>query len=454
MLVGMTYIYWALVANLDREDDHTLADQVRTVAVVLKDSPVDFAALKRQVEVTAAGREDTKIYLRVLNDRNDVIASTPGMDSLVPRENLPDPVEIRSARFTGEQFRSPYGSNFRVMAVREHGSDGRPYAIQAAMDRSHEEALLDDYRRNLWIVLGGSLVACSLGGYFLVQRAIRPVKTIVATAGGIRSSTLDQRIDPSGLPSELRSLANSFNEMLDRLEQSFARLSQFSADIAHELRTPLNNLRGEAEVALGRSRSTEEYKELIGSALEEYGRLARLIDSLLFLARAEDPATRVAREPVDVGQELDRLREFYEAAAQDASVRIVVESPAELTAALDRTLMQRAVGNLIENALSHTPSQGCVSLLASKDDGWLCIDVMDTGEGISAEHIPKLFDRFYRADQARRSGSGASIGLGLAIVRSIATLHGGTVEIKSQERQGTRVRLRVPIERPGPLPLE
>ena len=141
------------------------------------------------------------------------------------------------------------------------------------------------------------------------RKAIRPVQDIAVTASRIRSSTLDERIAVDGLPAELRILADAFNEMLDRLESSFDRLSQFSADIAHELRTPLNNLRGEAEVALTRPRNLDEYRDVIGSSLEEFGRLSRMIDSLLFLARAENPATQINREPVDVGIELERLRE-------------------------------------------------------------------------------------------------------------------------------------------------
>src|SRR5262249_16434652 len=152
-----------------------------------------------------------------------------------------------------------------------------------------------------WLVLGIALVVCAFAGYHIARRGLRPLVEITATTRRIRSTTLSERLAGHGLPAELGELAATFNEMLDRLEGAVARLGRFSADIAHELRTPVNHLRGEAEVALSRPRSPEEYREVLGSGLEECVRLTRLIDSLLFLARAEVPETQITLEPLDVG---------------------------------------------------------------------------------------------------------------------------------------------------------
>jgi two-component system heavy metal sensor histidine kinase CusS len=229
--------------------------------------------------------------------------------------------------------------------------------------------------------------------------------------------------------------------MLDRLEESFARLGRFSADIAHELRTPVHALRGEVEVALGRARSPEEYREVLGSCLEECVRLSGLIERLLFLARAEDPTTQINRERVDVGRELAAVQEFYEPAAADAGVRLSLDVPKPVAANLDRALWQRAVGNLVENALAFTPSGGSVSLSATPEGDGVRVTVADTGCGVPAADLPRLFDRFYRADPARSS---RGVGLGLSIVRTVAGLHGGTVEVASVVGQGTRVTLHFP----------
>lgn len=231
--------------------------------------------------------------------------------------------------------------------------------------------------------------------------------------------------------------------MLMRLEDAFTRLRRFSADIAHELRTPVNNLRGEAEVALGKARTADDYRAVLASSLEECARLARLIDTLLFLARAESPHTKLTYEDLDVARELQRLQAFYAPAAEEAGIALTITSTVEMALRGDRTLLHRALGNLIENALTYTPTGGRITLTAERQDGQVTITVADSGRGIPAEHLPCVFDRFHRVEQARSNAEG-HVGLGLAIVRSIAVLHGGTAAIASTVGQGTSVTLRLP----------
>jgi two-component system heavy metal sensor histidine kinase CusS len=280
-------------------------------------------------------------------------------------------------------------------------------------------------------------------GYGFAHRGIRPIHDITEIARRIRPANLGERITPDGLPAELLTLADTFNQMLDRLEESFVRLSRFSADLAHELRTPVHSLGGEVEVALSKPRTPEEYREVLGSNLEECGRLAHMIDRLLFLARAENPETQVKKEPCDVGLELATVCEFYGLSATETGVRLTVAVPSKVQAELDRSLFQRAVGNVVANALAHTPTGGSVTLTATGDDRSTRVEVVDTGCGIPAAHLPHVFDRFYRADSTRSSKNG-SVGLGLAIVRSIMDLHGGTVEIASEVGRGTHVTLMFP----------
>jgi two-component system heavy metal sensor histidine kinase CusS len=317
------------------------------------------------------------------------------------------------------------------------------YSIQAAMDRTHDAELLEDYRRQLSYILGLSLIACSLGGYLIAKHGMRPVKAVAQIAERIRSTNLEQRIELAAKPAEIRNLAETFNNMLDRLQESFTRMAQYSADIAHELRTPVNNLRGEIEVALGKARTPAEYQEILASGLEECTRLSRLIDSLLFLARADQPQSVLHRETIDIGIELQRAREFFEASASEGQVKLEVTAPSGLVANLDRTLIQRAIGNLIENALAHTPAAGSITLTGTEDDASLVINVSDTGSGISSEHLPHLFNRFYRGERSRTKAKGG-FGLGLAIVKGIAEIHGGRVEITSVVGKGTSVTMRFP----------
>jgi two-component system heavy metal sensor histidine kinase CusS len=338
------------------------------------------------------------------------------------------------------------GRLFVVMsAAMPVGSSAQTDTAQIAIDVSQQEALLARYRHRFWLILLGTVATFPLVGYQIARRGIRPVREMARTARRISSTNLHARIQPEGYPSELASLAATFNTMLDGLEESFERISRFSADIAHDLRTPVNNIRGEAEVALARARTVDEYREVLGSCLEEAVRLSDLISDLLFLARAESPLAHLRRESINVGELLSGIREYYEAPAADRGISLSTVVPDEpVIAQLDRTLLQRAVSNLVSNALAHTPRGRSVVLGTSLEPAGVRIEVSDAGVGIPPEALPRVFDRFFRVDESRSQASGGT-GLGLAIVQSIMLLHGGDVEIASKLGHGTRVTLRVPM---------
>lgn len=436
-------LYLDLEWRLDREDDQILAEKIRILRFMLQERAGDRRALEQEIEWEHGAGPNATMLLRILDAGNQVLIETPGMAESLPPENFPPPTEETGTLY-GTSVRSRQGQIFRVVAAWAQGNPkGGPHILQVALNRNNEEELLAGYRKHLFLVLALALVVCGVLGHQIARHGLRPISQVAATARRIRSTTLNERIAAQHLPAELAELAGTFNEMLDRLEESFARLSRFSADIAHELRTPLNNLRGEAEVALGRSRSTEEYREVLGSCLEEYSRLGRLIDNLLFLARAESPESSIQREPLDLRKELSTVRSFYEALAVEGGVELLLEVPEGIVVEVDRTLFQRAIGNLVANALSHTPSGGRVTLHGEALANRIQISVRDTGSGIAPEHLPHVFDRFYRADAARTS-TGGRVGLGLAIVRSIVGLHRGRVEIDSTPGRGTTIRLIFP----------
>jgi two-component system heavy metal sensor histidine kinase CusS len=226
--------------------------------------------------------------------------------------------------------------------------------------------------------------------------------------------------------------------MLDRLEKSFTRLSQFSADLAHELRTPIAILRGEAEGALIKARTSDQYREVIESSLEEFQRLSRLIDNLLFLARAETAAS-LTKSSFDGAAAIEKICEFYEAVSQEQGIEIRCEGEAEVYA--ERVLFRRALLNLISNALRFTPSGGRISVSLTRGNSGTEISIADTGCGIAAQHLDQVFDRFFRGDAARSS---EGTGLGLAIVKSIMQVHGASVSIESEIGRGTTVTLIFP----------
>jgi two-component system heavy metal sensor histidine kinase CusS len=452
-------LYLVLRSELEKSTDLFLADKVHVLRTMLRERPDDWDALREEVELESAARRYEQFYIRLLDERNTPLLMTPGMADQLDLAQFPSQNQNRSDRTI--RIKGREGRAFRVTSA--SAPVGSPATqtdtIQIAIDISHKEGLLARYRFWFWVVLLATFAIFPLVGYQIARHGIRPVEEMATTARHISSTNLRERILAEGYPSELASLASTFNQMLDRLEESFERISRFSADIAHDLRTPVNNIRGEAEVALARARSAGEYRDVIESCLEEAVRLSDLIGDLLFLARAESPLTHLRRERVDVGELLGGVREYYEASAADSGVSLtttVADKP--VVAELDRTLLQRAVGNLVSNALAHTPPGGAVVLETSadfsntdfsttdssnKDFSTIRIEVSDTGVGIPAEALPRVFDRFFRVDSSRSQGSGGT-GLGLAIVQSIALLHGGNVEISSQPGQGTRVTLHVP----------
>lgn len=440
VLVSTLLIHWSLVRSLAEEDDQFLSERAHVLARLVNEHSAKSVELRWEVESEWQGFQAPVSYVRILQPNGQTLVETPGMATELPRELFPAAVPISEEVKQGVDLQSRGGQLVRVLTVAVGQPNGGEQIIQIAMDRTSDEDVVGRSSRVLVLVLTIAMLVSLFASYQIAHRGMRPVNAMAETAATVRTGTLGERLPIEGLPSELGALAATFNEMLGRLEESFNRLSRFSADIAHELRTPLNNLRGEAEVALRTGRSRED---VLNSSLEEYDRLSRIIDSLLFLARAESPEMQLKRERLDVCQELQAIKEFYDAAAQEKSVGIRVEAHAPVIAELDRTLLQRALGNLVSNALAHTPGKGLIVLRAVSEPEVIRVEVADNGTGIAQEHISRIFERFYRADGARSRISGG-VGLGLAIVRSIAVVHGGSAGIQSEPGRGTTVSLTFP----------
>ena len=445
VILATASLYLVLVTELERSTDLFLSDKVNVIRTMLRERPNDWDNLREEVELESAARQYEQFYIRLLGDQQTPLMATPGMTELLDLQEFPSDTQKQSKRALPMMGKNGHVFRVTTAAVPVGSPPTQIDTIQIAIDVSQKEVLLARYRRWFWTILAGSLAIFPLVGYKIARQGIRPVEEIATTAQHISSTNLRERILPEGYPSELASLAGTFNQMLDRLEESFERISRFSADIAHDLRTPVNNIRGEAEVALARVRSVEEYRDVLGSCLEETVRLSNLISDLLFLARAESPLGHLHWARVDVGELLSSVREYYEGAAAEGGISLTTANGDKpVIAELDRMLVQRAVGNLVANAVAHTPPGGSVVLRANAEADSVRIEVSDTGVGIPPEALPRVFDRFFRVDQSRSQASGGT-GLGLAIVQSIMVLHNGNAEIQSQPGHGTRVTLRIPI---------
>ena len=283
----------------------------------------------------------------------------------------------------------------------------------------------------------GALGAMLLG-YIVTRRGLSGITQFTDTVSHMKAESLHQRLDPSEWPSELKYLGETFNVMLDRLQASFTQLSQFSADIAHELRTPVHHLMGVTELALRKPCTPAEYQKTLSHQMQEFQDLAKLIDNLLFLARSDYGQLSLNYERFQVREIIDPILEFYQIWAEEKNIQLHCSGKIEVMA--DRSLFKRMLTNLISNALRYTPQNGEVQIDLAMDGTKPCVTVRDTGMGIPAQHLTKIFDRCYRVDADRNSESGG-LGLGLAIVKSILDLHGGTLTIMSEVQKGTTIQL-------------
>jgi two-component system heavy metal sensor histidine kinase CusS len=444
LILSSVLLYWVLASNLAWEGHQFLVDKMHVLRGIVRDHPHERDALEEEAQTEVAAYQYTKYYIRALDAAGGTLLETPGMAEVLPVAVFPAPTGAHEGPGDGRHWRSPDGNAYYLLAAWAHmGQSGAGQRLlQLGLDVSRHDVLLATYRRTLALVLGVGMLCAAGAATVVARRGMRPLAEITYAAQRITATQLHTRLGPVYWPKELTALATTFDAMLTRLEDSFARLSQFSVDLAHELRTPINNLMGEAEVALARPRTPAEYQQVLGSSLEEYAKLAQMIDSLLFLARAEIPETHINRTRLDARRELDALREFYEALAEEHEMTISCHGQALLHA--DPILFRRAVSNVLANALYYTPPGGTVTLsVTPAEDHSIMIGVSDTGVGIAPEHLSKIFDRFYRVDPAR-SPHRPGMGLGLAIVKSIMDLHKGTVTVQSVPHHGTTITLRFP----------
>jgi heavy metal sensor kinase len=318
--------------------------------------------------------------------------------------------------------------------------------LQTAQSLAPMEETLGDLRLQLVLGVPLLLFVAGWGGLFLADRALRPIDRIIRTAQSINSSDLSQRIAYQGPADEVGRLATTFDRMLDRLQDAFERERRFAADASHELRTPLTALKGRIDVTLSRSRTNAEYESTLQDLEHEVDRLIRLSTDLLFLARLDQ--RRLPWQPgrVEFSHLLQAIVEQVEPLAESKGLTLVAEIPPDISIHGDADHLIRLFLNLLANAVRYTPSGGRVAVLAQDTRGRVRVSISDSGPGISPEHLPHLFERFYRTESARSREDGGA-GLGLAIAYEIARWHGGTLEVESAPGHGTTFRVQLPAQR-------
>lgn len=278
----------------------------------------------------------------------------------------------------------------------------------------------------LWVILGSGFLA-----WWIVRFSLAPLINIGAGIKDITAARLDHRVALEEVPLELHDLVKERNRMFGRLQESFARLTHFSSDIAHELRTPISNLTTQIQVSLSKPRPAEEYREILASNLEELDKLSRLISDMLFLAKAENGMELPSREAIAVEEEIARVLEFYEMLAEEHAIQLNAQGSGTITG--NSMMFCRAICNLLSNGIRHTHRGGRIDVAINSDAEQVTIHITNTGDEIPAADIPYLFDRFYRVDQARCHTDNEGTGLGLSITQAIVRNHGGSIAVTSSD---------------------
>lgn len=357
-----------------------------------------------------------------------------------------DGLPLRGEGVGGYSQRSmqlPNGPPVRLIS-RVHPVSGKPLLIRLGISEVH---LWESFLRTL-AELGSVAVAAlcmaAAGGFFLVQRTLRPIEVMARRAREINAEQLNARLPVSNEEDELGHLAMAFNETLARLEHSFQQLRRFTSDAAHELRTPLTAIRSVGEVGLRERGGEARYRDTIESMLEEATRLGRLVEGLLAMARADAGQVKLQRAPLRLLQQAREVSALLEVLAEEKHQQLAVEGDEGLEVDADPVILRQILINLTDNAIKYSPAKGCITIRVHRDgDGMAAMDVTDSGPGIPAAHRERIFDRFYRVDEARARHTGG-VGLGLAIAKWGAQAHGGDLTLAGTSEHGCTFRLTIP----------
>ena len=443
------YLNYSLQRELAWRDDQSLLGRLEHIQALLGESEsVTDLQNRPQLYANMLGNQDSLLW--VLDDQDRALISVN--PSQLPLPHLSESRQSQLGFDDQQQAR---------LAWRYVEHDGQTLLLIAGKLLAPREQMLAAYRLKLLLTLAiGTLLAFVLGA-LVSRRGLTPVRTLAHQAESIDVRRLHLRLAQANLPQELQGLAHSLNQMLARLEVGFGQLSRFSEDLAHEIRTPLSNLMGQTEHTLRKARPLEEYELLLGSHQEEYERLSRMVNSMLFLARTEQPQASLQAAWVDLSVLTEQLCEYFEGMAEEAEMALLNDIKSEashgadakqaLTYApikvwADQELLRRALANLLSNALRYGAKGQPIRLSCYHKDQLLIIEVSNQGPVIAVSQLALLFERFYRCDPSR-ANPGQTGGLGLSIVRSIMQLHQGQVWAES-DAISTRFMLAFPEQAP------
>ncbi len=430
-------IYFFLMRNLLAELDQSLRENFEVVEGILERTPEGGIRLG----LDSHHQDESNWWVEVWSlDRKLLFRSEPFERANAEKISSFLSLEARDCRTV-----QPPGEGPIRFFTGRHLVGGEPVIIRVARSELFLRAELQELMLALGISWPVVVGIAGVGGYFLAGRALKPIKTMAGQAKKITAERLSERLPVVHPGDEIGRLAVVFNDTLARLERSFDQLKRFTADASHELRTPLTALRSVGEVGLRAKRDENSYREIIGSMLEEADKLGRLVDSLLTLARADSGHTKLNLENLDLTGLTREVANHLGPLAEEKRQTIALNEGPPVAAAADRWVIRQALINLVDNSIKHSPEGAAIRIGAFERDGTKIVEVEDSGPGIPPEHRERIFDRFYRIDQARSCDLGGT-GLGLAIAKWAVEAHGGRIELESEVGKGSTFRIIFPKE--------
>ena len=433
-------IYYTAATSLHERQDESLRSTAQTVASAYVEEIGETQSLTKAGEVVLAELTFPNRYVQIIDNNGQTIATSKNFSGSLP---IPSSV-IDKTRAQKAGFATV--NDQRIVIVAVSGDPQLGFAAVSEPVGVVEEAL-SQLRRDSFALVPLVLLLASLGGYFLARQSLAPIASMNEQTQRISAESLSSRLDITNHRDELGRLATTINDLLARLENSFNEQQRFIADASHELRTPLAVLRGETEVALGKTRTVQEYQESLLLIQEEAERLSRIVEDLFILARhpLESP-TPLIKEPVSLNAAVNDCARAAQVLAVLKGVRLKVQNEGEsITLNGDAELIKRMILNLLDNAVKYTPKGGEISLTLERQNGNAEIVVRDSGIGIADSDQQRVFDRFYRVDKARSRSLGGA-GLGLSIVQCIVEAHGGDVQIVSTPHHGSTFTVSLPLK--------
>lgn len=425
MVMGLGIVFArAADRHFEELDRIALQDKLHLIESILESSPTPGESRERLAEslshhhglyALVQDRDGVALF-QSGNFRPPLPPATPGV--------RPDSAQLQTWRDAERQYRG------LGMSIAHGGGSDATLNAFVALDTVHHST----FRSELWRTLSFYAVAATLLigllGWLAAHQGLAPLRAMRSRAAIVSGTQIAERMPIEAVPIEMADLARELNRMLDRLQADFQRLSEFSSDLAHELRTPISNLLTQTQVALSIRRDPDTYRDILASNAEEYQRLARMISDMLFLAKTERGASLPSRERFPVAQEVTALFDFYDAVADGKGVSLKLTGDAHILG--DRLMFRRALSNLLSNALRHTGPRGVVHVEVDSTPSSTVVSVQNTGEDVDPKLLPRLFDRFFRADSARTRPESDGAGLGLSITRAIVEAHGGSVSASSK----------------------